>query len=172
MQIADKEIKRKARALFVFERKTLAMIAEELGRSSQTISRWKSKALADGDDWSRSRQAHLIAGEGLDVVVMHTAENFVMLGSKITEILSTFDEDAKDPVEIQKRVTMMASLADSMNKMTSAAGKLAPKISKLGVAQDVIEYLIEFVQERHPDHAEAILEVLEPFGKEIAEAYQ
>lgn len=172
MRPGDKETKRKARSLFVFERKTLAMVAVEIGVSSQTISRWKKEALNSGDDWSKARQTHLVAGEGLDAVVMHTAENFVMLGSKITELLATANETESDPDAIQKRVSMMASLADSMNKMTNAAGKLAPTISKLGVAQDVIAYLIEFIQERHPEHAEAFSEVLEPFAKEIMEAYQ
>lgn len=172
MKRADKETKRRARAGYVFERKTIQMISVELDCASATVSRWKKQAKALGDDWEKARQAHLVAGEGLDVVIMHTAETFVMLGQKLTEALSRFDDEGEvASVEIKNRVAMMASLADSMNKMTSAAGKLAPRISELGVAQDVLQHLIEFVQRDYAHLADALLEVLEPFGDELTGLY-
>lgn len=66
---------------------------------------------------------------------------------------------------------MMTSLADAMTKMTTSAGKLAPKISELGVAQDVIKRLMEFVRDNYPEHAGALLQISEPFVEHLVEAY-
>ena len=40
-----------------------------------------------------------------------------------------------------------------------------------GVAMDVLKRLAEFTRERHPASADALLEVLEPFGHHLAEVY-
>jgi len=80
-------------------------------------------------------------------------------------------EDLKNKTDlpVEERVKMFASLADSFNKTVSAAGRIAPRISELGVAMDVVKRLGDFVARYHPDAAPALLEVLEPFGEHLAE---
>lgn len=159
------DLKREARRRYVIERQALPTIAAAIGVSEGTVSRWKRAALASGDDWQGRRQAHLVAGEGLESVVAATVEDFVML-AQATIVALKGQEDAPE-----KRAQTLASLADAMGKMVSAAGRLAPKTSELGVAQDVIRRLGKFIAEHHPEHATAFLEILEPFGAELAEAY-
>ena len=95
------------------------------------------------------------------IMAQHAIEELKADGAK--------KEDQK--MAVADRIKMMTSLADAMNKMTVSAGKLAPKISELGVAQDVVRRLMEFVRENYPDHAGALLQIVEPFGENLVEAY-
>lgn len=161
----DSDLKRQARSAFIYKRRNMTQIARDLGVSDQTVRRWKKKAKADGDDWDIARAAHVIAGEGLDATITHVVEEFMLMAQHMIEEL----KDTDQPLE--KRVSQITSLADAMTKMTNSAGKLAPKISELGVAQDVIRRMTEFVRAEFPDHADALLEVIEPFAETLAEAY-
>lgn len=164
--------RRQARADYIYKRKTLAMIALTVGVSVTTIGRWKRDAKKSGDDWDTARTAHMIAGQGLDSVIIYVVEEFmVMAQSAIEELKADAGKDKEDQLPIDKRVSMMTSLADAMTKMTNSAGKLAPKISELGVAQDVIKRLIEFVKEHYPEHATVLLQISEPFTEHLVEAY-
>lgn len=168
----DSDLKRKARSEFIYKRKTLKMIALTVGVSPVTIGRWKSAAKKRGDDWETARAAHMIAGEGLDAVITTVVEEFmVMAQSAIEDLKGDSEKDPAEQMPINNRIAMMTSLADAMNKMTASAGKLAPKISELGVAQDVVRRLLEFVREHNPEHAAMMLEVVEPFGESLVEAF-
>lgn len=159
------DLKRKARAEYIFQRKNQKMIAISLGVAASTVRRWKGDAKAKGDDWDVQRTAHMIAGEGLDSVITTVVEEFMIMAQNLIEELKEPDQP------LEKRVSQITSLADAMVKMTNSAGKLAPNISELGVAQDVVRRLAEFVREDFPEHAPAILEILEPFGETLAGAY-
>lgn len=158
--------KKKARHGYVFERLALATIAVTLGVPLSTVRRWKREASARSDDWDVARSAHLIGGQGLESVIGSTVEDFALMAQATMEKMKS---TKYEPDEIVK---MMASLADSTNKMIAASGRLTPKISQLGVAQDVLQRLTNFVQEDFPHHADAFLEILEPFGYELAKAYE
>lgn len=156
----------KARALYVFERKSMPTVAAEIGVSAATVGRWKKAASEAGDDWSMARSAHLVAGEGLDSTFAVLVEQVAIHGQVTMRQL-----EADKEMTAKERVDVMVKLADAMTKTASATKSLAPKISELGVAQDVIQRLLEFVREHHPEHAAAILEVIEPFGETVAKAY-
>ena len=162
----DRDIRRQARTDYIFKRKSLALLAVELNVSESTVRRWKQAARDAGDNWDTARAASMIAGEGLDAVVSVVVEEFMVLAQNLIEEIKAAGEQ---PVDL--RVKQLTLLADSMNKMTASAAKLAPTISELGVAQDVISRLIDYVRSDFPQHAAAILEVLEPFGETLAEAY-
>ena len=160
---ADK--KKTARELFIFKRQALPTIALALGVPVSTIRRWKRQALDLSDNWEVMRSGHLIAGQGLEAILSSTIEDFVIASQDtIREIKAT----SGDP---DKKVRQLVSLADAMSKAVSSVARLAPKISELGVAQDVLKRLADFVAADHPHHADAFLEILEPFGAEIAKAY-
>lgn len=169
---ADSDKKRQARSEYIYKRKTLGMIGLSVGVAANTVGRWKRAAKAGGDDWDTARAAHMIAGEGLDAVITTVVEEFmIMAQSAIDELKTDAGKDKADQLPIDKRIAMMTSLADAMTKMTVSAGKLAPKVSELGVAQDVILRLIEFVKEHYPEHAPILLQISEPFTEHLVEAY-
>ncbi|KQI69393.1 hypothetical protein AN189_02935 [Loktanella sp. 3ANDIMAR09] len=168
----DNDKRRQARSEFIYKRRTLAMIGLSVGVSTNTIGRWKRAALAAGDNWETARAAHMIAGEGLDAVITTVVEEFmIMAQSAIDDLKADGLKERADQLPIDKRIMMMTSLADAMTKMTASAGKLAPKISELGVAQDVIQRLMVFVRDNYPEHAQILLQISAPFSDHLVEAY-
>ncbi len=162
---AKDDVKRKARSDYVFRRMMQSTIAAAYGISEATVGRWKKAAKEQGDDWDKARTAHVIAGEGMEAVVSTVVEDFMIQAQAILEEIKVGKHSTKEKVD------MLVSLSDAMTKMTSSARKLAPKISELGVAQDVMAKLLEFVRETFPQHAHVILEIIEPFGERLAELY-
>lgn len=159
------DIRRRARSDFVYRRLTGATIAAAYGISEVTFARWKKKAKENGDDWDMARTAAVMAGEGADVVSSIVLEEFMLQAQHMVH-------DIKNGgLDIESKVKLMASLADSMTKMAAAASKLAPKISELGVAQAVVEELVDFVRDRFPHHIEVVQELLGPFADHIAQRF-
>lgn len=158
-------MRRKARSDYVYRRMTGATISMALGISQATFGRWKKAAKDAGDDWDIARSASIMAGEGIETVVSSVVEDFMIMAQ------SLLDEIKNGELSMEQKVKHLVALADAMTKMTASAGKLAPKISELGVAQDVMRHLLEFVQEHFPQHAPAILEIIEPFGERLAGLY-
>ncbi|WP_288960030.1 DUF1804 family protein [uncultured Sulfitobacter sp.] len=161
----NEELKRKARSDYVFRRFTQATIAAAYGISEATVGRWKRAAKAQGDDWDRARTAHVIAGEGVEAVVSSVVEDFMMQAQSILDEIKSGNHSTTE------KVAMLVSLSDAMTKMAASAKRFAPKVSELGVAQDVMSKLLDFVRDEFPHHASAILEIIEPFGEHLAEIY-
>ena len=157
--------KKKARECYIFKRQSPPTIGLALGIPATTIRRWKREALKHSDDWDLAKSAHMISGQGLDAVVSATIEDFVMLTQATIEDIKAAGDDH------DIKVKQLVALADAMTKAVSAAGRLSPKISELGVAQDVLQRLSQFIAGDYPQHADAFLEILEPFGAEIAKVY-
>ena len=161
------ERQREARRRYVSERQQLPTIAIGLGVSEPTLRRWKAAARLAGDDWDTARAAAIASGESLDALIATLIEDYVIQHQATIDALK---EGADiDPIN---RAKVLASLADSFNKTIKAAGRASPKISELGVAMDVLKRFGEFVARDFPGHAPALLEVLEPFGDVLAEAYR
>ncbi|NRF12155.1 DUF1804 family protein [Agrobacterium pusense] len=162
---SEQDKRRKARADYVYRRMTGATISMTLNISQATFGRWKKAAKEAGDDWDVARTASIIAGEGIETVVSTVIEDFMIMAQSVLEEIKNGD------LRLDQKVKSLVALADAMTKMTTSAGKLAPKISELGVAQDVMQYLVEFVRENFPQHVAAILEIIEPFGESLARRY-
>tara|TARA_R110000744_G_scaffold78295_10_gene154364 strand:+ start:4850 stop:5347 length:498 start_codon:yes stop_codon:yes gene_type:complete len=159
------EKRRKVRSDYIYRHMTAATIASIHSISPSTIGRWKKSSKALGDDWDIARSASIIAGEGMEAVVSTVVEDFMILAQSLLE------EIKHGQISMEVKVKHLVSLADAMTKMTAAAGKLAPKISELGVAQDVMQQLFEFVRQEFPHHAEVILEIIEPFGERLTSRF-
>nr|WP_321460413.1 DUF1804 family protein [uncultured Cohaesibacter sp.] len=165
--MAHKDEKRiDARRAYIWDQQSVPVIALSIGVSEATVRRWKRDAKQSGDNWDVARAAHMMAGEGLETVVSGVVEQFVTLFKATIEQLQ--DDGNLSPEE---RVKAMASLSDAFNKMVASAGRVAPKISELGVANDVLQRQAEFIREFYPQHAAAFLEILEPFGERLVEVY-
>lgn len=165
MSRPNEDTRRKARSDYVYRRFTLATISAAHGVSAATVGRWKKAAKANGDDWDKARTAHVIAGEGVEAVVSTVVEDFMIQAQSI------LDEIKNGEHSVREKVDMLVSLSDAMTKMAASAKKFAPKVSELGVAQDVMGKLLDFVKEEFPQHAPTILEIIEPFAERLAEIY-
>lgn len=162
----DQDTRRKARSDFIYRRMAIATIAMTHNVSQATIGRWKKAAKENGDDWDMARSASIMAGEGIETVVSAVTEDFVILAQALLEEV----KNNKD-LNLDQKIKHMVSLGDAMVKVTASAGKLAPKISELGVAQSVVQHLVSFVQEQFPQHISVVQEILIPFGDRIASSF-
>src|SRR3546814_725803 len=82
-------------------------------------------------------------------------------------------EDVKAAAEIDplKKAEVLSRLADAFTKTMSAVAKASPDLGRLAVATELLQDLAAFVREHFPDHAHALVEVLEPFAAEAARKY-
>ena len=142
----------------------LTQIATAQGVPLPTLRGWKRRAAEKGDDWDKLRAANLLAGEGMEAVARQTLSDYVLQHKALMgEIIEAQDMTAREKTQA------LASLADSFNKMVSASRRVLPETNELSVALRVIQMLTEFVRRQFPQHAAALLEVLEPFADEVAE---
>lgn len=160
------DTRRAVRAAFVFDQLGLEIAAVKHDVPVATARRWKSEARRAGDDWDKARSAQMIAGGGIEDVVRQT------LAVVVQQVQATVDSiQAAPEMPAADKVQMLASLADAYNKLVAASKRLMPETDKLAVAMDVIQRLGEYVAKRKPVLAGEFVELLEPFGDEIARAY-
>lgn len=159
----DAKTREQVRAAYIFDNLPLAQISASRGISLGTLRAWKKKALEAGDDWDRRRAAHQLAGEGMEAIARQTLSEYVTQHKALMgEIISAQNMSAS------QKTQALASLADSFNKMVAASRRVLPESDELSIALRVIQLLTEFVRQRFPQHAAALLEVLEPFAEEVA----
>lgn len=132
-----------------------------------TARRWKSDARKGGDDWDKFRRVSLIVAGGEIEQAMGRVLAATLLRAEAT--LEHLNEAVDlDPLEATRAI---ASLMDSIAKGHTVGAKLMPQTDRLGIAMDVIQRLGEYVAQKKPALAGEFVELLEPFGDEIARAY-
>lgn len=140
--------------------------ASQAGVPLATARRWKSEAMAEGDDWDKFQRASLImAGGGMDAAMGRVATGVLMRCEALLDHISN-DPDM-DPMEATKAV---GSITDSLSKLHAASKRLMPATDRLAVAVGVITQLTAFIKDRYPQHIGAFAEVLEPFGRDVLHA--
>lgn len=159
------EARAAVRAAYVHQALPIEQAARQAGVPEATARRWKREARRDGDDWDRARAASYMSGQGSDLVMMQVLQSIITLTQSTLADLETAETD---PLE---RVEAISRLTDAYHKTSAAIARGSPKLSRLAVAMEILERLAEFVQTHHPQHAPALLAVLEPFGAEVARAY-
>ncbi|MDS4020660.1 MAG: DUF1804 family protein [Candidatus Competibacter sp.] len=161
-----KETRLLARALYVNQRLTIDQIVERLQVARSTLVNWRRKMLQEGDDWDAARVATLVGEKGYANAIGQAVEDYLMAH------VSTLKALREDPtLTAEKRARILSQLAFAMDKVRKASLVLNPELNKLSVALDLLFRLTEFVQDRYPQHAPALLEVLEPFGHEVSKLY-
>ncbi|MBA4381820.1 MAG: DNA-binding protein [Sideroxydans sp.] len=160
------DARRAVRAAYVFDQLALESAAAKCSIPYDTVRNWKREAKKLGDDWDKARGAQMIAGGGIEDVVRQT------LGIVVQQVQATVQAiQEADDMSPAMKVDMLASLADAYNKLMAASRKMMPETDKLAVATDVVKRLADFTRTKHPKHAAALIEVLEPFADELAKAY-
>lgn len=154
------------RSAYCFKAQPLEQAAAVLGISVGTARRWKADALsAEGDDWDKVRAASNLAGEGMEAVTRQ------MLSDYVIQHKSLMEQIAVSELPPAARVEALSSLADSFAKTIAASKRVLPETDQLATAIEIITMLTHFTRDSFPQHAPAILELLEPFGVAVAKRY-
>ncbi|MDL4616974.1 DUF1804 family protein [Citrobacter amalonaticus] len=160
------ETRERLRRSYIFGQMSLEIASAQTGVAFATARRWKKEAQDAGDDWDKLRAAHIMAGGGLEDIGRAILTGLMTQYQTTLEMLTT-----KADLPADKRVELLASLADAFNKAVSANKKILPEVSQLAIALDVIQRLSTFVAESYPQHLAAFVEILEPFGQEMEKHY-
>ena len=158
----DDAVRASLRAAYVYDRLPLERAAARLGVAAGTAARWKKKARDAGDDWDKHRAANLLAGGGVEDVARQMLSDYVIQHKTLMQAIT--DDANASPAQ---KVDMLASLADSFNKTVAASRRVLPETNELAVALETVALLGAFIRESFPPHANAFLEVLEPFGANL-----
>ena len=147
------------------DRLPLEAAAERVGVSYSAAQAWKRKAKAEGQCWDKARAASRMSSGGLGDLTSQLLEDFAILFQTTVEQI----RDAEvDPI---KKAEAISRLSDAYTKTMRAATKGAPEIGQLAMALEIIDMLARFVRAEFPEHAEALITVLEPFGQKVAQKY-
>ena len=162
------ETREKLRGLYVSGEQTLETAALMCAIPFATARNWKKAAAEKGDDWDKLRAAYTLAGGGIeDLSRAMLAAFLVQYNSTMTMLQDAAAEDLMP----SERAKLLGSLADAFTKTVAANKKVLPETSKLATALETIELMMDFVQEKHPKHLAAFVEVLEPFGVEVEKRF-
>ncbi len=154
------------RGLFVYQRLPMETACKKVGIPKSTGNRWKQEAKDHGDDWDTARAAVAMGDESFRQLSVRLLEDYLIQHQATMDML----KQSKD-LSPMSRAEILASMSDSFNKTMASFKRLAPEINRQAVALDVMQRLASFAQQRFPQHVPAMLEMLEPFGEEIARAY-
>lgn len=142
----------------------LEAAADKAGVPLPTARTWFREARGAGDDWDAFQKASLVvAGGGVEQALGRIIAAALLRCETLLEVTAD-----KDPIE---SVKAMATLGDTISKLRAASKGMMPEADRLAVAMDVVKRLGEFVRTRHPRHANAFGEILEPFADELAKVY-
>jgi transposase-like protein len=154
------------RGLFVYQRLPMEAACKKVGIPKSTANRWKQEAKDHGDDWDTSRAAVALGDESFRQLSVKLLEDYLVQHQATMRLL----HEAKDLTPMQ-RATTLASMSDSFNKTMASFRRLSPEINRQAIALDVMQRFATFAQNKFPRHVPVLLELLEPFGEEIAKAY-
>lgn len=162
----SKEKTNQVRSAYVYEALNLTVIAGRFNVPKTTITRWKKTALENGDDWDKARAAARLSGQGAEAVTIAVLEDFVLLfQSTLADVKNSQDITPLEKAEVISR------LSDAYTKTINAAAKGNPKLDKLSFAADILRDQVQFIQQKYPQHAQVMEQVLVPFGEEIGKRY-
>lgn len=161
--IADKN---KVKKNYINKLLPMTQAAKLAGVPLATARRWKTEAFDKGDDWDRLKAATSMTSGNNDDLMKTLINDYVILHQSAIEAVK-----ADDGMVAKDKVAALSSLADAFSKTMKSAGLASPQLSKLAVANDIIQLLGEFIKDNYSQHIDAFLEILEPFGEEIARSY-
>lgn len=158
-----KEKRTQLRGLYVFQRLPMEAACKKLGVPRGTANRWKQEAAAQGDDWDTGRAAVALGDDNFKALSTKLLEDYLVQHQATMDLL----RDAKD-MSAMARAETLASMSDSFNKTMAAFKRLNPELDRQAVQLDVLQRFASFAQQQFPQHLSALVEMLEPFGAELA----
>ncbi|MBF0448918.1 MAG: DUF1804 family protein [Magnetococcales bacterium] len=85
-----------------------------------------------------------------------------------TEAMASVKAEVQDSI---KQVEALTRLSQALDRTVNALVKATPPPPYLAIARDVLQKQVAFVESRFPQHAPALLVILEPFGEELIKTY-
>ncbi|SDD56665.1 Protein of unknown function [Paracidovorax valerianellae] len=153
------------RGLYVYQRLPMETACKKVGVPRSTGNRWKQEAADKGDDWETVRAAIALGDDNFSSLSKKLLEDYlVQHQATMDQLRDATNMTARD------RAETLASMSDSFNKTMASFKRLAPDLNKQAVQLDVLQRLVSFAQARFPQHLGAMVELLEPFGEELAKA--
>jgi Protein of unknown function (DUF1804) len=162
------EKRTKLRGLYVFQKLPMDTACKKLAIPASTGKRWKQDAAAKGDDWDVARAAQSMGDESFKQLSVSLLEDYLLQHQATMKMLK---EDKDKKLSALQRAEILASMSDSFNKTMASFKRLSPELNRQAIALDALQRLAAFAQKRFPAHVPALLELLEPFGEELAVAY-
>jgi len=160
------ERRRQLRGLYVFKRLPMEAACGAMGLPRSTGNRWKSDAKAGGDDWDTARTAVALGDENFMQLSRQLLEDYLVQHQATIDMLRD-----KPDTPAADRAQLLAMLGDSFHKTMASFKRLMPEMSRHAMALDALQRLASFAQQRYPQHVPGLIEMLEPFGEELAKAY-
>lgn len=151
------------RGLYVYQRLPMEAACSRLGVPRSTANRWKKDAATEGDNWDSLRAAQALGDENFASLSKKLLEDYLVQHQSTIDAL----RDATDMGPMQRAETL-ARMADAFNKTMASFKRLAPDLDRQAVQIDVIQRFAAFAKARYPQHLAALVEMLEPFGEELA----
>jgi hypothetical protein len=131
-----------------------------------TGTRWKRAAKALGDDWDSARSAVALGDENFSHMSRRLLEDYLIQHQHSMEELK-----ADKTIGHLEKAAVLARLADSLTKTLASMKRVMPEVNRHAIALDALQRLCNFGQQHFPQHVSALIEMLEPFGEELAKAY-
>ncbi len=148
------------RKLYVLERQSLEIASQLAGVSYGTAQRWKNSAKEMGEDWDKLRTAHTMKSNDMEELGIKILNNLVtVFDSSMAQMEKNPDMDA------EMKVKLLASMADSYVKSTSAIQKSMPSVSKLAVAMLTMELFSKHIQQHKPELLAEFVNLIDSFGE-------
>ncbi|WP_293222289.1 DUF1804 family protein [Ottowia sp.] len=151
------------RGLYVYQRLPMEAACKKLGVPRGTANRWKREALDKGDDWDGVRAAVALGDDNFSTLSKKLLEDYLVQHQATIDLL----REATD-MGPRERAETLASMSDSFNKTMASFKRLNPELDRTAVQLDVIQRFVTFAQAKYPQHLQALAEMLEPFGEELA----
>lgn len=151
------------RGFYVYQRMAMEAAAKKAGVPKTTANRWKQEAAASGDDWDTVRAAVALGDDTFATLSKKLLEDYLVQHQATMDLLRV-DKD----MSARDRAETLASMSDSFNKTMASFRRLSPELNRQSIALDVLQRLAQFAQTRFPKHVPMLLELLEPFGEELA----
>lgn len=151
------------RGLYVYQRMAMDAACKKLAVPRGTANRWKREALDKGDDWDGVRAAVALGDDNFSTLSKKLLEDYLVQHQATIDLL----REAKN-MGPRERAETLASMSDSFNKTMASFKRLNPELDRTAVQLDVIQRFVTFAQAKYPQHLQALAEMLEPFGEELA----
>ena len=158
-----KEKRTQLRGLYVFQRLPMDAACKKLGVPRGTANRWKQEAAAQGDDWDTGRAAVALGDDNFKTLSTRLLEDYLVQHQATMDLLRD-----TEGMSAMARAETLASMSDSFNKTMAAFKRLNPELDRQAVQLDVLQRFASFAQQQFPQHLSALVEMLEPFGAELA----
>lgn len=154
------------RGLYVYKRLPMEAACGAMSLPVATGRRWKREAGTKGDDWDSARSAVALGDENFSHMSRRLLEDYLVQHQAIMDKLRA--DEATPPIDKAKALSM---LSDSLTKTLASMKRVMPEVNRHAVALDALQRLATFTQQRFPQHVTALIELLEPFGEDLARAY-